>query len=119
MFQNNPLLSQLKQQLHAAKPQVEGIVKGTDKAYGFLECDKESYFIAPPEMKKVMHGDRIKAVIETVDDKKQAVPDELLDPMLTRFIGKVRFNKDNKLQVLVDHPNINQPIGANQSKSVK
>ena len=119
MFQNNPLLSQLKQQLHAAKPQVEGIVKGTDKAYGFLECDKESYFIAPPEMKKVMHGDRIKAVIETVDDKKQAVPDELLEPMLTRFIGKVRFNKDNKLQVLVDHPNINQPIGANQSKSVK
>lgn len=119
MFQNNPLLSQLKQQLHAAKPQVEGVVKSTDKAYGFLECDKESYFIAPPEMKKVMHGDRIKAVIETVDDKKQAVPDELLEPMLTRFVAKVRFNKDKKLQVLVDHPSINQPIGANQAKNVK
>ncbi len=39
--------------------------------------------------------------------------------MLTRFIAKVRFNKDKKLQVLVDHPSINQPIGAQQAKSVK
>ena len=39
--------------------------------------------------------------------------------MLTRFIAKVRFNKDKKLQVLVDHPSINQPIGAQQTKSVK
>ncbi|HBO37477.1 MAG TPA: exoribonuclease II, partial [Pasteurellaceae bacterium] len=103
MFQNNPLLSQLKQQIRDSKPQVEGVVKGTDKAYGFLECDKESYFIAPPAMKKVMHGDKIKAVIDTVGDKKQAEPNELIEPMLTRFIAKVRFNKDKKLQVLVDH----------------
>lgn len=119
MFQNNPLLSQLKQQIRDSKQTVEGIVKSTDKAYGFLETDKESFFIAPPDMKKVMHGDKVKAVIEEVDGKKQAVPEELLEPMLTRFIAKVRFNKDKKLQVLVDHPNINQPIGANQLKSVK
>ena len=31
----------------------------------------------------------------------------------------MRFNKDKKLQVLVDHPSINQPIGAQQAKSVK
>ncbi|MDG2944234.1 exoribonuclease II [Exercitatus varius] len=119
MFQNNPLLSQLKQQLHDSKPHVEGVVKSTDKAYGFLETDKETFFIAPPAMKKVMHGDKIKAAIETVGDKKQAEPEELLEPMLTRFIAKVRFNKDKKLQVLVDHPNINQPIGAAQAKAVK
>lgn len=119
MFQNNPLLSQLKQQIRDSKQTVEGIVKSTDKAYGFLETDKESFFIAPPDMKKVMHGDKVKAVIEEVDGKKQAVPEELIEPMLTRFIAKVRFNKDKKLQVLVDHPNINQPIGANQLKSVK
>ncbi|WP_293730664.1 exoribonuclease II [uncultured Actinobacillus sp.] len=119
MFQNNPLLSQLKQQIRDSKQTVEGVVKSTDKAYGFLETDKESFFIAPPDMKKVMHGDKVKAVIEEVDGKKQAVPEELLEPMLTRFIAKVRFNKDKKLQVLVDHPNINQPIGANQLKSVK
>lgn len=119
MFQDNPLLVQLKQQIHDSKEQVEGVVKSTDKAYGFLECDKKNYFIAPPSMKKVMHGDKIKATIEKQGDKEQAEPESLIEPMLTRFIAKVRFNKDNKLQVLVDHPSINQPIGAQQAKSVK
>ena len=102
MFQDNPLLAQLKQQIHDSKEHVEGVVKSTDKAYGFLECDKKSYFIAPPAMKKVMHGDKIKATIEKQGDKEQAEPEELIEPMLTRFIAKVRFNKDKKLQVLVD-----------------
>lgn len=119
MFQDNPLLAQLKQQIHDSKEQVEGVVKSTDKAYGFLECDKKNYFIAPPSMKKVMHGDKIKATIEKQGDKEQAEPEALIEPMLTRFIAKVRFNKDKKLQVLVDHPSINQPIGAQQAKSVK
>ncbi|EGT75127.1 exoribonuclease II [Haemophilus haemolyticus] len=119
MFQDNPLLAQLKQQIHDSKEQVDGVVKSTDKAYGFLECDKKTYFIAPPSMKKVMHGDKIKATIEKQGDKEQAEPEALIEPMLTRFIAKVRFNKDKKLQVLVDHPNINQPIGAQQAKSVK
>lgn len=70
-------------------------------------------------MKKVMHGDKIKATIEKQGDKEQAEPEALIEPMLTRFIAKVRFNKDKKLQVLVDHPSINQPIGAQQAKSVK
>ncbi|OBX03931.1 exoribonuclease II [Gallibacterium genomosp. 3] len=118
MFQDNPLLSQLKQQIRDSKPHVEGIVKATDKAYGFLECEKKNYFIPPQAMKKVMHGDKIKAVIETVGDKEQAEPDSLIEPMLTRFIARVRFNKDNKLQLLVDHPNINQPISANVHKKV-
>lgn len=119
MFQDNPLLAQLKQQIHDSKEHVEGVVKSTDKAYGFLECDKKTYFIAPLSMKKVMHGDKIKATIEKQGDKEQAEPESLIEPMLTRFIAKVRFNKDKKLQVLVDHPNINQPIGAQQAKSVK
>ncbi len=66
-----------------------------------------------------MHGDKIKATIEKQGDKEQAEPEALIEPMLTRFIAKVRFNKDKKLQVLVDHPSINQPIGAQQAKSVK
>lgn len=119
MFQDNPLLAQLKQQIHESKERVEGVVKSTDKAYGFLECDKKTYFIAPPAMKKVMHGDKITATIEKQGDKEQAEPESLIEPMLTRFIAKVRFNKDKKLQVLVDHPSINQPIGAQQAKAVK
>ena len=70
-------------------------------------------------MKKVMHGDKSKATIEKQGDKEQAEPERINEPMLTRFIAKVRFNKDKKLQVLVDHPSINQPIGAQQAKSVK
>ncbi|AWX15630.1 exoribonuclease II [Mergibacter septicus] len=116
MFQNNPLLSQLKQQIRDNKPKVEGTVKSTDKAYGFLECDKKSYFLPPPAMKKVMHGDKICALIETVDGKEQAEPESLLEPFLTRFIARVHFNKDNKLQLFVDHPNIKQPISASVSK---
>ncbi|UDW82863.1 exoribonuclease II [Pasteurella canis] len=119
MFQNNPLLSQLKQQIRDSKLQVEGIVKGSDKAFGFLECDKKSYFIPPAAMKKVMHGDKIKALIEVIGDKEQAEPDQLLEPMLTRFVGRVHFNKDQKLQILVDHPQINHPIAASPTKLVQ
>ncbi|MFC0309644.1 exoribonuclease II [Gallibacterium trehalosifermentans] len=118
MLLDNPLLSQLKQQIRDNKPHVEGTVKATDKAYGFLECEKKSYFIPPQAMKKVMHGDKIKALIETVGEKEQAEPDSLLEPMLTRFIARVRFNKDNKLQLFVDHSNIKQAISANVHKNV-
>ena len=48
MFQDNPLLAQLKQQLHSQTPRVEGVVKGTEKGFGFLEVDSQkSYFIPP------------------------------------------------------------------------
>ena len=69
MFQDNPLLAQLKQQIHDSKERVEGTVKGSDKAYGFLEFDKKSYFIAPPAIKKSCTGDKISATIEKQGDK--------------------------------------------------
>lgn len=104
MFQNNPLLAQLKQQIEASKEYVEGVVKTSDKSYGFLECEKNSYFIPPAEMKKVMHGDKVKAVVKRDGDKEPVEIDSLLEPMLERFIAQVRFNKDGKLQLAVDHP---------------
>lgn len=46
MLQDNPLLAQLKQTLHNQTPRVEGVVKGTDKGFGFLEVEgQKSYFI--------------------------------------------------------------------------
>ncbi|CCP07332.1 exoribonuclease II [Erwinia amylovora MR1] len=46
MFQDNPLLAQLKEKLHSQTPRVEGVVKGTEKGFGFLEVDaQKSYFI--------------------------------------------------------------------------
>ena len=86
MFQDNPLLAQLKQQLHSQTPRAEGVVKATEKGFGFLEVDaQKSYFIPPPQMKKVMHGDRIIAVIHSEKERESAEPEELVEPFLTRF----------------------------------
>lgn len=110
MFQDNPLLSQLKQQIRENKPRVEGIIKAHEKGFGFLESDKKSYFIAPPAMKNVIHGDKVIAVIESNEDKESAVPEKLVETTLSRFIGKIKLNKKNKLQVISDHNNINIEI---------
>ncbi|MDA6077668.1 hypothetical protein O0544_19090 [Edwardsiella anguillarum] len=91
MFQDNPLLAQLKQQLHSQTPRVEGVVKGTDKGFGFLEVDaQKSYFIPPPQMKKVMHGDRVRAAVQVDKEREIAEPEELLEPFLTRFVGRIQ-----------------------------
>ncbi|GAB7197293.1 hypothetical protein DZJ_17350 [Dickeya ananatis] len=91
MFQDNPLLAQLKQQLHSQTPRAEGIVKATDKGFGFLEADaQKSYFIPPPHMKKVMHGDRIIVTLHTEKEREIAEPESLVEPFLTRFVGRVQ-----------------------------
>ena len=41
-------------------------------------------------MKKVMHGDRIIAVIHSEKERESAEPEELVEPFLTRFVGKVQ-----------------------------
>lgn len=112
MLQNNPLLAQLKQQMRESLPTKEGVVRATAKSFGFLEVsDKESIFIAPPQMKKVLHGDKISAVINTVDDKSQAEPQSLLEAALTQFVGRVKRHK-NTLQVVPDHPQMRDALKA-------
>lgn len=106
MFQDNPLLAQLKQQIQETLPKKEGTVKATDKGFGFLEVDsKHSYFIPPPYMKKCMHGDKIRAIIRTEKNKEQAEPEELLEQGVNRFIGRVKYFKGN-LNVAPDHPQL-------------
>lgn len=110
MFQDNPLLAQLKQQLHTQTPRIEGIVKATEKGYGFLEVEaQKSYFIPPPQMKKVMHGDRITAIIRTDKDREFVEPEELIEPFLNRFVGRVQGSGD-RLSILADHPLVKEPI---------
>ena len=61
-------------------------------------------------MRSVMHGDRISAVIESDDKgKQQAVPEKVITPVLSRFVGRVKLNK-NKIQVIPDLPNVSLPI---------
>lgn len=112
MFQDNPLLAQLKQKLHAQTPRVEGLVKGTEKGFGFLEVDgQKSYFIPPPQMKKVMHGDRVIASVHTDKDREFVEPEELVEPFLERFVGKIQKKEnDNRLFIIPDHPLLKDAI---------
>ncbi len=118
MFQDNPLLAQLKQQLHSQTPRAEGVVKATEKGFGFLEVDaQKSYFIPPPQMKKVMHGDRIVAVIHTEKDRESAEPEELVEPFLSRFVGRIQ-RKDDRLSIVPDHPLIKDVIPCRADRNV-
>ncbi|MBD1558991.1 exoribonuclease II [Vibrio sp. S9_S30] len=106
MFQDNPLLAQLKQQIKENLPTKEGTIKATDKGFGFLEVDsKTSFFIPPPYMKKCMHGDKVEAIIRTENEKEVAEPDKLIEQSLTRFIGRVKMFK-GRLNVTPDHPQL-------------
>ncbi|WP_086868705.1 exoribonuclease II [Kosakonia pseudosacchari] len=119
MLQDNPLLAQLKQQLHSQTPRAEGVVKGTEKGFGFLEVDaQKSYFIPPPQMKKVMHGDKIIAVIHSDKDRESAEPEELVEPFLTRFVGKVQ-KKDDRLSIVPDHPLLKDAIPCRAARGVE
>ena len=110
MFQDNPLLAQLKEKLHAQTPRAEGVVKGTEKGFGFLEVDaQKSYFIPPPQMKKVMHGDRVVAIIHSDKDRESAEPETLVEPFLSRFVGRVQ-KKDDRLSIVPDHPLLKDAI---------
>lgn len=114
-LKNNSLLSQLKSQLRQTTPRVEGRIKGTDRGFGFLETeDGKSYFVPPPYMKKVLHGDLVKAVLHEERDNKgelreNAEPEELIEMGLTRFIGRVQ-KVQGKLAVVPDHPSIKQAL---------
>ncbi len=94
MLKNNDLLAQLKGQLREAAPRAEGRVKATDRGFGFLETDDDrSFFIAPPQMKSLMHGDLIRARIETTTDKQgqareAAIPEALVETGLKQFVGQ-------------------------------
>lgn len=119
MLQNNSLLAQLKQDIRANTPRVQGTIKATDKGFGFLEAeDGTSYFIPPPAMKQVVHGDRIEAVIKEDGDKKQADPETLIEASLDRFVARVQ-KRDGRLAVIPDHPSINLSLKARLKRSLE
>lgn len=106
MFQDNPLLAQLKQQIKENIPKKEGTIKATEKGFGFLEVDsKHSFFIPPPYMKKCLHGDKVVALIRTEKNKQVAEPDELIEHSLNRFIGRIKMFK-GRLNVVPDIPQL-------------
>ncbi|VFP79183.1 exoribonuclease II [Buchnera aphidicola] len=119
MFQNNSLLIQLKNKLHKKKPRVEGIVKSTSQGFGFLEVDsKKTYFIPSKNMRKVIHGDKIIALIEKENDKEIVYPEKLIEPFLKRFIGSI-YKKNNCIYIQSNYPYIRNTIFYRYKTSLK
>ncbi len=58
-----------------------------------------------------MHGDRIVAVIHSEKERESAEPESLVEPFLTRFVGKVQ-KKDDRLAIVPDHPLLKDAIPA-------
>jgi exoribonuclease-2 len=112
MLQNNSLLAQLKQNLRETTPRVEGVIKATDRGFGFLETDDgESYFVPPPAMKQVLHGDRIEAIVHEDGDKRSVEPETLIETGMKRFVARVQL-REGRLAVIPDHPSVKNVLKA-------
>lgn len=72
----------------------------------------------PPQMKKVMHGDRIVAVIHTEKERESAEPEALIEPFLTRFVGKIQ-GKNDRLTIVPDHPLLKDTIPCRAARGVQ
>ena len=107
MFQDNPLLNQLKQTMQENTPKRTGIVKASERGFGFLETDKgKRFFIAPADMKKVLHGDKITASIQENGDKSTATPMELKHTEITEFVAQLSIS-DKRVSVKANNPLLN------------
>lgn len=108
MFQNNPILSELKKKFQSKISKIEGIIKNTSKGFGFLETDsRRNYFIPQNKMKKVMQGDKVVALIQLENYREIAEPIKLLKPFLNKFIGRIQ-KKNNSFFIVPDYPFINK-----------
>ena len=104
MFQDNPLLNQLKQTMQENTPKRTGIVKASERGFGFLETDKgKRFFIAPSDMKKVLHGDRINASIQENGDKSSAQPLQLKQTDTTEFVAQLSIS-DKRVSIKANNP---------------
>jgi exoribonuclease-2 len=104
MFQDNPLLNQLKQAMQENTPKRTGIVKASERGFGFLETDKgKRFFIAPNDMKKVLHGDKISASVKEDGDKSSAQPLELKQTFITEFVAQLSIN-DKRISIKPNDP---------------
>ncbi|WP_417330092.1 exoribonuclease II [Halomonas cupida] len=119
MLQNNALLAQLKQQIRDTTPRVTGVIKATEKGFGFLETDDgESFFVPPPAMKQVLHGDRVEAVLHEEGERKSVEPDTLIETSMGRFIARVQ-NREGKLAVVPDHPSVRNVLKARLKRNLE
>lgn len=117
MLQDNPLLAQLKQQLHQQTPRIEGTVRSHEKGYGFLETEnKKSYFIPANKMKKLLNGDKVSGQIIDNKGKESFDPETLIESSWQSFLGKINF--DNKVMVIIPENGQQMSIRCKVNKNV-
>jgi ribonuclease R len=71
---------------------VEGTVSANRAGYGFLRVEgvKENVFLPPPEMRGVMHGDRLRVkVTRDAEDRWSGVVEQVLERGVSAFLGTV------------------------------
>jgi ribonuclease R len=71
---------------------VEGTVSANRAGYGFLRVEgfKESVFLPPPEMRGVMHGDKLRVKVERdSSDRWSGVVEQVLERGVSAFLGTV------------------------------
>lgn len=107
-------LKELKQHIHDSIQRGTGIVKGTQKRFGFVIADEdgEEYLVPQEEMDRVLPGDHIQFVLEKgkkEDDKPIAKIEKLLSSEFSRFIGTVTSKKE-QMFVVPDHRQCNRWI---------
>jgi ribonuclease R len=73
---------------------VEGTVSANRAGYGFLRVEgfKESVFLPPPEMRGVMHGDRLRVkVSRDASDRWSGAVQQVLERGVSAFLGTVEL----------------------------
>lgn len=118
MLQDNPLLAQLKQQLHSQTPRAEGVVKATEKGFGFLEVDAQKLFHSTAADEKSDAWRPHCCGYPYRKDRESAEPEELIEPFLTRFVGKVQ-GKNDRLSIVPDHPLLKEAIPCRAARGVE
>ena len=98
-------LTDLKNQMEAAKERAEAVVKGTQARYGFAVLDDgREVFIPPQEMLKVFPNDRVQICIRpTKDNKTIADIEKLIDSPVDEFTGRC-VRKGKAVFVVPDLP---------------
>jgi len=80
----------------SAKPgsTVEGTVSANRAGYGFLRVEglKDSVFISPPEMRGVMHGDRLRVRLSRdASDRWSGAVEQVVERGIDAFLGTVEM----------------------------
>jgi ribonuclease R len=73
---------------------VEGTVTANRAGYGFLKVEglKDSVFISPPEMRGVMHGDRLRVRLSRdASDRWSGAVEQVVERAINAFLGTIEI----------------------------